>query len=124
MYPRTRWVLLDVNERAVALARENVQCLGGRAEVFVSDGFAAVPDLAADAILLNPPVRAGKAVVWRLFTESRHHLVPGGALWVVIQKKQGAPSAKAYLEQQFASVETVARDAGYHVFRCIRANGG
>ncbi|MCL6547381.1 MAG: methyltransferase [Alicyclobacillus sp.] len=118
VYPDSRWVLLDVNRRAIELARRNVAELGPRAAVYESDGFAAVPDLEATDVLLNPPVRAGKAVVYRLFDEARRHLQPGGRLWVVIQKKQGAPSAKEKLASLFASVEVVARESGYHVIRC------
>ncbi|MBX5436901.1 MAG: class I SAM-dependent methyltransferase [Alicyclobacillaceae bacterium] len=118
VYPASRWVLLDINERAVALAKRNTAHLGSRAQVLVSDGFSAVPALTAADVVLNPPIRAGKAVVYRLFEESRQHMDLGGRLWVVIQKKQGAPSAKEKLATLFRSVDTVARDAGYHVFRC------
>jgi 16S rRNA (guanine1207-N2)-methyltransferase len=41
-----------------------------------------------------------------------------GELWVVIQKKQGAPSAKKKLGELFEEVEERARDAGYRIFRC------
>jgi 16S rRNA (guanine1207-N2)-methyltransferase len=116
VYPQTEWVLLDVNERAVELARQNTTALGARRRVLQSDGFAAVPDLKADAILLNPPIRAGKAVVYQLFQEARDHLLPGGKFWIVIHKKHGAPSAKEKLEELFGHVALADRDSGYHVF--------
>ncbi|MBX6352472.1 MAG: class I SAM-dependent methyltransferase [Thermoflavifilum sp.] len=117
VYPASRWLLLDVNERAVALARENVRALGPRAQVLQSDGFSAVPDTTADAVVLNPPIRAGKATVYRLFDESYEHLRDGGVLWVVIHKQHGAESAAKHLRERF-EVSRVERDAGYHVYRC------
>jgi 16S rRNA (guanine1207-N2)-methyltransferase len=119
VYPDSRWLLLDINERAVALARQNTSVLGGRVEVRLSDGFAEAPDVEVDAVVLNPPIRAGKAVVYRLFDESYAHLRDGGALWVVIHKKHGAESAARHLAERF-EVERVERDAGYHVYRCVK----
>jgi 16S rRNA (guanine1207-N2)-methyltransferase len=116
VYPETQWFLLDVNERAVDLAYRNTGALGSRRQVLQSDGFAEVPNLKADAILLNPPIRAGKAVVYRLFEEARDHLLPGGKFWIVIHKKHGAPSAKDKLEELFGQVTLVDRESGYHVF--------
>ena len=43
------------------------------------------------------------------------HLVEGGDLWVVIQKKQGAPSAMEKLEQLFGNVEVVEKKKGYFI---------
>ncbi|MCF8566018.1 methyltransferase [Alicyclobacillus tolerans] len=118
VYPTSRWTLVDVNERAVELARQNTAPLGNRATVLQSDGFAAIPDLRADAVFLNPPIRAGKAVVYRLFEEAARHLRARGELWVVIQKKQGAKSAQSKLMELFESVEVAAKDGGYFVYRC------
>ncbi len=116
VYPETTWTMLDVNRRAVELAHKNTDFLGERRKVYQSDGFAEVPDVVADAVLLNPPIRAGKAVIYRLFEEARNHLVEGGDFWIVIQKKHGAPSAKKKLEELFGNVRLVDRAAGYHIF--------
>ena len=45
------------------------------------------------AILSNPPIRAGKDIVHEILEKAVEYLVPDGELWIVIQKKQGAPSA-------------------------------
>jgi 16S rRNA (guanine1207-N2)-methyltransferase len=118
VYPETRWLLLDVNERAVNLAMQNVSRFGGRVDLAVSDGFGARDDVMADAIIANPPIRAGKSVVYRLFEESKSHLRDGGALWVVIHKKHGAASAAVKLGELFEQVDLVTRQSGYHIFRC------
>ncbi|MFD2172354.1 class I SAM-dependent methyltransferase [Tumebacillus lipolyticus] len=111
--------MVDVNERAVELARRNIEQNGARgAKAIVSDRFEQLAATRYDRILTNPPIRAGKAVVHSIFEGAVDHLAETGELWVVIQKKQGAPSAKKKLEELFESVEDVARDAGYRIFRC------
>ena len=74
-------------------------------------------ELKFDVILTNPPIRAGKDIVHQIFEEGENLLRPGGSMWVVIQKKQGAPSAFAKLESLFADVEEVTKDKGYRIFR-------
>lgn len=119
VYPKTKWVLLDVNRRAVDLAALNADHLHltERTLILQSDGFSAVSDLTADVVLLNPPIRAGKQVVYDLFSDASAHLRSGGQLWIVIQKKQGAASAEKELKCLFAEVELVERSGGYHVYR-------
>ena len=41
----------------------------------------------------------------------------GGDLTIVIQKKQGAPSAKAKMEEVFGNCEVVKKDKGYYILR-------
>ncbi len=109
-------VLCDVNARALALARRNAARHGVAVTCLESDGFAAVEGT-FDAILTNPPVRAGKAVYYPWFAEAARRLRPGGALYLVLQRKQGAPSAQKHLEGLFADVTVLERDAGYHILR-------
>lgn len=93
--------MIDINSRAVELARENAHHNGIRnVTVMESDVLSAVKGQKYDVILTNPPIRAGKAVVHRIFEEAYEHLNEGGSLWIVIQKKQGhlqrQPNSKAY----------------------------
>lgn len=115
-WPGLDIVMTDINSRAVELARRNLTENGVRATVVQGDGFAAVEGL-FDAIVTNPPIRAGKAVIYGLFAQAREHLKPGGALYVVIRKQQGAPSALKYLKEIYARAETVDRASGFHVLR-------
>ncbi len=109
----------DVNERALALTRENLARNGVAGTVVESDGFSALSG-AFDTILTNPPIRAGKAVIYRMFAEAKEHLAAGGALYLVIRKQQGAESAKKYLETLFSSVEMIERKKGYWILKCER----
>lgn len=113
--------MIDVNERAVALARRNAEKNGIRnVEIRVSDVYSAIQRESFDVILTNPPIRAGKEIVHRIFTEGHELLVDGGELWVVIQKKQGAPSALKRLQEVYREVEEVDREKGYHIFRAVK----
>ena len=116
-HPEAQVVMSDVNERALGLARQNLAANGLSAQVLQSDGLAGLTG-DFDLIALNPPIRAGKETVYRLFDQCAGRLNAAGALYVVIRKQQGADSARKHLKGLFAEVETVARKGGFHVFRC------
>lgn len=116
-HPGAAVCMADINGRAVALARENARANGVAAQAWQSDGFERIQGV-FDLIALNPPIRAGKQVVYGLFRACAGRLGPGGALYVVMRRQQGADSAARYLGTLFDRVDTVARKGGYHVFRC------
>ena len=115
-YPALDIVMTDVNARAVELSRRNLSANGVKAEVVQGDGFAAVEGK-FDAIVTNPPIRAGKAVIYGLFDTARDFLNPGGSLYIVIRKQQGAPSALRHLQEQYKTAEVVDRGGGFWVIR-------
>ncbi|MBS4197850.1 class I SAM-dependent methyltransferase [Lederbergia citri] len=113
--------MIDVNQRAIALAKENAEQNSiYNVEIYESDRLANVSEENFAAILTNPPIRAGKDVVHDIFEQSFHRLKSDGELWVVIQKKQGAPSAKAKIEELFSDVETVVKKKGYYILKAIK----
>jgi len=116
-YPDCRVTMCDVNERAAELARKNAGENGVNAHVAVSDGVTGVQGT-FDTILTNPPIRAGKQVIYGLFAAAKERLNKGGELYLVIRKQQGADSAVKYLKTLFAQVETIERSGGFHVIRC------
>ena len=120
-YPQLQLLLSDVNERAAELARRNLHANGvSNAQVVRGDGYEAVEGR-FDAIALNPPIRTGKSVIYALFADARNHLLPDGALYIVIRKQQGAESAEKYLKTLYSSVERLCREKGYWVLRCTEA---
>ena len=118
-HPDVRMTMADINERALALAVRNVERNGMQAAAVLSDGFAQVVG-EFDAVITNPPIRAGKAVIYRMFEEAKAHLRAGGALYLVIRKQQGAPSALKFLKELYGDAEVIARDGGYWIIRCRR----
>lgn len=109
--------LVDINERAIELAKENAHSNKiSNLEIYQSDLFSKVKGTYA-AILTNPPIRAGKKVVHTIFEDAFDYLKDSGELWVVIQKKQGAPSALEKLKSLFKEVDVVEKKKGYYIIK-------
>ncbi len=116
--PQARVTLVEVNERAAALAERNLALNHvNNAEVLVGDAPQVLGDRQFDAIVTNPPLRAGKAAVMRLFADARQRLGPGGSLWFVAQTKQGAKTLAREVGALFTRVEEVELGSGYRVYR-------
>ena len=112
-----RVVMADVNHRALDLCRANCSRNGVTAEVIESDGMAAVLGRRFDAIVTNPPIRAGKQVIYRMFADAAVSLKAGGALYLVIRKQQGAESCVKYLKTLYREVEKLDKSAGFWVLK-------
>ncbi|CQR48533.1 Ribosomal RNA large subunit methyltransferase G [Paraliobacillus sp. PM-2] len=117
-FPERQVILSDINERALELAKGNAKQNQVKNVVFyIGDRLEAIPKRSYAAILINPPIRAGKQTVHQMFEESYDVLSVDGELWIVIQKKQGAPSAIKKLNEQFREVETVKKNKGYFIIK-------
>ncbi len=110
-------IMVDVNPRAIELARLNARSNKVKPRIIHSDGFAVV-DGNFDMIVTNPPVRAGKKVYYDWFAAARTHLEPNGELVFVLRKDQGAASAISHCRQLYALVDILARKSGYFVIKC------
>lgn len=120
-FPERQIQMVDVNERAVLLSKKNaVENQLTNVEVYPSNGLDAVKDSNFAAVLTNPPIRAGKDVVFSFYENSFSKLNVGGELWVVIQKKQGAPSSMKRIEELFGNVEVIAKRKGYYILRAVK----
>lgn len=108
--------LVDINQRALDLARQNAERNQVLATIFQSNLYQNVEGR-FHHIISNPPIRAGKQIVHEVITGSYTHLLDGGDLTIVIQKKQGAPSAKAKMEEVFGNCEILKKDKGYYILR-------
>ena len=122
-YPARLVEMVDVNERAMSLARRNAEANNIRnVKVYESNTYDQVPqERQFAAIVSNPPIRAGKQVVHCILSEAHTHLLLGGTLTVVIQKKQGAPSAQQKMLDIFGNVAVIARDKGYWIIQSVKA---
>ena len=110
--------MVDVNERALALSRTNSQKNNiENVVIYASDALEEVESKEFASILTNPPIRAGKETVFKIYDQAYEHLAIGGDLWVVIQKKQGAPSTIARLEELFGNAEIVEKSKGYYIIK-------
>ena len=117
--PEREVLMMDINTRAIGLSQKNAHLNGVQnVRIFESDGLSAVEaGTQAAAILTNPPIRAGKETIFRFYDQAYELLVQHGELWVVIQKKQGAPSTVSHLEEMFSEVDVVEKKKGYWIIR-------
>ena len=118
-FPKCEVTMADVNERALALAVSNVKKNFMTAQALLSDGFEKVEG-EFDVVITNPPIRAGKAVIYKMFEDAKAHLVPGGRLYLVIRKQQGAPSALKFLRELYGQAEVIEREGGYWIIECVK----
>ncbi|MBR3281097.1 MAG: class I SAM-dependent methyltransferase [Clostridia bacterium] len=114
--------MLDINERAIGLANKNVK-INGLKDIVIkeSDGFDIIKeDEKFDFVVTNPPIRAGKKVIYKMYEDSFNHLKKGGALYLVINKKHGAPSTKEFLTSLFGNCEVLDKKTGFNVIKCVK----
>lgn len=112
--------LVDVNSRALDLAKKNADKNNIEVnDIFLSNIYDNVGGK-FDAIISNPPIRAGKEEVHTILSDAYEHLNDDGHLTIVIQKKQGAPSAQKKMKDVFGNCEIVAKDKGYYILRSYK----
>ena len=111
--------MVDINNRALDLARQNAERNKVEATIFQSNIYEQIKGK-FDHVISNPPIRAGKQVVHEIIEESKDFLETGGDLTIVIQKKQGAPSAKSKMEEVFGNCEILKKDKGYYILRSVK----
>jgi len=118
--PHSFITMIDINKRAVDLAVKNINLNNIKnACAFFSDGFSNVTEK-FDLIVTNPPIRAGKKVIYPIYENSINFLNPGGSIYMVVQKKQGAPSTVEKLNSIYGNCEVVNRSKGYWIIKSIK----
>ncbi|BAV79717.1 ribosomal RNA small subunit methyltransferase C [Streptococcus sp. NPS 308] len=112
--------MVDINNRALDLARKNAERNQVSATIFQSNIYEQVEGK-FDHVISNPPIRAGKQVVHEIIEKSMDFLEDDGDLTIVIQKKQGAHSAKSKMEDVFGNCEIIKKDKGYYILRSVKS---
>ena len=114
--PNLRVIMVDVNERAVRLARQNAEknCVGN---VAVRRGYLYEPvkDLVFNCVLSNPPVSAGMETIKAIITEAPLHMTSKALFQMVVKSKIGGKRLCATLGDAFGNVAILARKSGYRV---------
>jgi 16S rRNA G1207 methylase RsmC len=115
--PNLRVVMVDVNERAVWLAKQNIQLNSvSNSEVRSGHLYEPVKDLTFNCILSNPPVSAGMETVKAIIAEAPKHMANKACFQIVVRSKIGGKRLKMLLEEAFENAEILARKSGYRVF--------
>ena len=105
--------MIDVNERAILLSRENLMLNNVKANIFVSDIYKAV-NKKYNYIITNPPIRAGKDVIRRILFDGYDYLEDDGAIYFVMRKDHGVKSMIKELENKYM-VNVIDKDKGFYV---------
>ena len=119
--PEARVTAVDVNERALLLARENAEQLG------VADRFRALtpeqvdPGATYDEIWSNPPIRVGKEALHELMLQWLPRLRPGGRAVMVVGKNLGSDSLARWLADQGFPTDKLSSAKGFRVLESRRA---
>ena len=108
---------IEINPRAVDCARVSAQHLN--LDLQFTEGDACVDvEGEYDVIITNPPIRAGKDVVFNFLSTAAAHLKPEGNLYFVIRRQQGVASAVKHVETLFKTCERCVLKKGYEVWIC------
>lgn len=105
--------MLDINERALKLARENAILNKVEVNVFESDLYSNVSKK-YDYIISNPPIRVGKEILYKILFGAKEYLKENGQLWIVVNKNQGAKTLAKELEKQY-KVKIVCKNKGFFI---------
>lgn len=117
--PHARVLAIDVNERALALTRENAERLElPNIEACHPDEVPS--DVAFDAIWSNPPIRIGKPALHELLLRWLRRLRPGGHAYLVVQKHLGADSLQRWLTDNRWPTCRLGSRAGYRLLDVTR----
>ncbi len=112
---------VDVNERALALTRENAAALGVGDRVVALTPPEALADQAPyDEIWSNPPIRIGKQALHALLLTWLPRLAPGGRAVLVVGKNLGADSLQRWLGEQGWPTTRLASAKGFRVLEVRR----
>ena len=109
--------MVDVNLRALHLTEMNVaanKCQN--INVFESNVYENV-NTKYTSIVTNPPIRAGKKVIYDMLFNAKEYLTDDGNLYFVIRKQQGAKSMMSDLEKEY-NLEIIEKKKGYYIIKC------
>lgn len=105
--------MIDINDRALSLVRDNLTLNKVKANVFSSDVYSNV-NKKYDYIITNPPIRAGKEVVRKFLLGGYDYLNDNGILYFVMRKDHGVKSMIKELENKY-NVTIINKDKGFYI---------
>ena len=105
--------MVDINERAISLTKDNVKFNNINNNVFVSDVYSNINGK-YNYIITNPPIRAGKEVVRKFLLGGYDYLTDDGILYFVMRKDHGVKSMIKELENIY-EVDIVNKEKGFYI---------
>ena len=105
--------MVDINDRAINLAKENMSLNKVKGNVFISDVYSNI-NKKYNYIITNPPIRASKEVVRRFLLGGYDYLTDDGTLYFVMRKDHGVKSMIKELENKYI-VSILNKDKGFYM---------
>lgn len=118
--PKNDYVLVDINERAISLTQGNIEYLNLKNVTCLQSDIYQNVEGQFDSIVINPPIRAGKKIIYQMFKGAYDYLLDGGSLFIVIRKSHGAFSARDYITSVFGNCTLLKRDKGYYIYQATK----
>lgn len=124
LYPKTKVLMSDINERAILLAKKNIllhNLENKNIDARKSNIFTNI-DETFDIILLNPPQTAGKNICFKMIEDSYLHLNKKGLFQLVARSKKGGITLSKKMESVFGNLKTIAQKSGYKIYLSEKIN--
>lgn len=107
--------LIDVNKRALHLAERNSKENKVKYKIIESNCYENISDIYS-LIISNPPIRAGKEIVFNILMQAKDYLSDDGELWFVMRKSQGVKSAIKHIESVYMC-EIIEKSKGFYIIK-------
>lgn len=120
LYPQTKIVGTDVNTDALRLAKTNARTNAiSNCTFYESDIYEHVKEQ-FDAIISNPPQKAGKEINKKIIAESIEHLHEQGTLWIVGRHNMGGKTHMQWMKELYGNVESAGKWGVFRVYKSVK----
>jgi 16S rRNA G1207 methylase RsmC len=115
LFPKADFVLSDINERALKLAKMNSKLNKTEIKIIKSNSFDSIKEN-FDSVLLNPPQTAGKDICFEMIENSFEHLNIKGLLQIVARHNKGGSTFEKKMKEVFGNVKEISKKSGYRIY--------
>ena len=105
--------MLDINLRAVNLAKENARLNNVKVNIFTSNLYENVTKK-YDFIITNPPIRVGKKILYDILFKAQDYLKENGELWLVVNKKKKEKTILKDIQKDYEAT-VVTKNKGFYI---------
>ncbi len=108
--------MVDINFKALELAKINAKLNNVENILIYESNIYEKVNSKFKLIVTNPPIRAGKKIVYEMLEKAVNYLLDDGELWFVIREKQGAKNTIKHLSLIY-EMTIITRKKGYFVVK-------
>ncbi|MBN2517992.1 MAG: class I SAM-dependent methyltransferase [Candidatus Altiarchaeota archaeon] len=116
---KSQVLMVEINERAVSLARKNIKLNNIANATVVKGDFFEKLEGRFDVILMNPPIAIGLRKIFEVVKTSKSYLKPSGSLQVVARHNKGGARIKECMKEVFGNVEEISKAGGFRVYMSV-----